>query len=110
MKQPKGGLPDCLDANSLDAASLGSTNLGASPSRRPKYHAPSPPAPLHRRRPFTVAPQVAPDPQTPQQTPQPPLKAAYIGKRPQSRRKRPPHRMGQHQIDIDKRDRLARKG
>jgi hypothetical protein len=48
MKQPKGGLPDCLDADSLDAASPGFAGLGvagfgpinlfASPSRRPKDH------------------------------------------------------------------------
>ena len=71
--------------------------------------------PLHRRRPFTVgAPSPshqssAPTPQTPQQTPQPPLKAAYIGKRPHSSSKKPPHRMGQHQIDIDKRSWPIRK-
>ena len=64
--------------------------------------------PLHRQRPFTAgAPSPshhsATDPQTPQ-TPQHPLKAANISKRPQSNSKKPPHRIGKHQIDIDKRE------
>jgi len=51
-----------LGVASLGVASLGSINLVASPSRRPKDYAPSPPAPLHRRtpspsHPFTVASQ-----------------------------------------------------
>jgi hypothetical protein len=71
-------------------AGLGSINLAAPPSRRPKDYAPSP---SHHN---------AADPQTPQ-TPQPPLKAANISKRPQSNSKKPPHRIGRHQIDIDKR-------
>jgi hypothetical protein len=75
---------------SLGVAGLGSINLVAPPSRRPKDYAPSP---SHHN---------AADPQTPQ-TPQPPLKAANISKRPQSNSKKPPHRIGRHQIDIDKR-------
>jgi len=43
-----------LGVASLGVASLGSINLVASPSRRPKDYAPSPPAPLHRR--ITVPP------------------------------------------------------
>ena len=79
----------------LGVAGLGPINLVAPPSRRPKDYAPSPSVPLHRQRPSAA------DPQTPQ-TPQPPLKAANISKRPQSNSKKPPHRIGRHQIDIDK--------
>ena len=82
-----------LGVASLVVAGLGSINLVAPPSRRPKDYAPSP---SHHN---------AADPQTPQtpQTPQPPLKVANISKRPQSNSKKPPHRIGRHQIDIDKR-------
>ena len=73
----------------LGVAGLETINLGASPSRRPKDYAPSP---SHHS---------ATDPQTPQ-TPQHPLKAANISKRPQSNSKKPPHRIGRHQIDVDK--------
>jgi len=76
-----------LGVAGLGVAGLGSVNLVASPSRRPKDYAPSP---SHHS---------AADPQTPQ----PPLKAANISKRPQSNSKKPPHRIGRHQIDIDKR-------
>jgi hypothetical protein len=79
-----------LGVAGLGVAGLGSINLVAPPSRRPKDYAPSP---SHHN---------AVDPQTPQ-TPQPPLKAANISKRPQSNSKKPPHRIGRHQIDIDKR-------
>ncbi|MDA8730103.1 hypothetical protein N9N21_04555 [Alphaproteobacteria bacterium] len=90
-----------LGVASLVVAGLGSINLVTPPSRRPKDYAPSP------LRPFTVsAPspshRSAADPKTPQ-TPQPPLKAANNSKRPQSNSKKPPHRIGRHQIDIDKR-------
>jgi hypothetical protein len=105
----------------LGVASLGVASLGVAQKITPLHRCtPSPSAPLHRQRPLTVA--VAPlqrrtpspsaplspshhsaaDPQTPQ-TPQPPLKAANISKRPQSNSKKPPHRIGRHQIDIDKR-------
>ena len=107
-----------LDAAILGLAGLGSINLVAPPSRRPKDYASSPlrpftvsaPSPSH---PLTVAPlhrrtPVAADPQTPQ-TPQPPLKAANISKRPQSNSKKPPHRIGRHQIDIDKKGGLSGK-
>ena len=70
-------------------AGLGSINLVAPPSRRPKDYTPSP---SHHN---------AADPQTPQ-TPQHPLKAANISKRPQSNSKKPPHRIGRHEIDVDK--------
>jgi hypothetical protein len=79
-----------LGVASLVVAGFGSINLVAPPSRRPKDYAPSP---SHHN---------AADPQTPQ-TPQPPLKATNISKRPQSNSKKPPHRIGRHQIDIDKR-------
>ena len=91
-----------LGVAGLGVAGLGSINLVAPPSRRPKDYAPSP------LRPFPVSPQCRRQPQTPQM-PQTPLKAAYIGKRPHSSRKKPPHRMGQHQIDIDKRSWPIRK-
>ena len=56
---------------------LGATNLGASSSRRPKEHAPSPP------RLFPAARCTAGEALTPQHR----LKGAYIGKRHQSNRK-----------------------
>ena len=95
-----------LGVASLGVAGLGSINLVAPPSRRPKDYAPSPLRPFtvalpHRRSP-SPSHHSAADPQTPQ-TPQPPLKAANISKRPQSNSKKPPHRIGRHQIDIDKR-------
>ena len=106
-----------LDAASLGlaglgVAGLGSINLVAPPSRRPKDYAPSPLRPCtvalpHRRSP-SPSHHSAADPQTPQ-TPQPPLKAANISKRPQSNSKKPPHRIGRHQIDIDKKGGLSGK-
>jgi hypothetical protein len=61
----------------LGATSLGSTNLGASSSHRPKEHAQSPP------RLFPAARCTAGEELMPQHR----LKDAYIGKRHQSNRK-----------------------
>jgi hypothetical protein len=66
-----------LGAANPGATSLGSTNIGASSSRRPKEHAPSPPSL------FPIAICTAGEALTPQHRP----KAAYIDKRRQSNRK-----------------------
>ena len=78
-------------------ADLRLVGFDVSPSRRPKDHAPSRPFP-RRARGVVEA-----------QTPQRPLKAVYIGKRPQLNSKKAAHRMRRHKIDIDKRIGLFRK-